>query len=55
MKKHAVLNCAVRRDGQYQVIIRDVGGGHTMRAVVSDRPVKVGTDVMVSSDKVIHS
>jgi hypothetical protein len=54
MSKHTVLNCALRRDGQYQVIIRDVVGGRTMRAVVSDRPVKTGTDVEVREDKVIH-
>lgn len=54
MKKHNVLNCTLRRDGQYAVIIADVCGGRTMRVVLSDRPVKPGTDVVVSDDKVIH-
>ncbi len=54
MKKHNVLNCTLRRDGQYAVIIRDVAGSHTMRVVLSDRPVNPGSDVVVTGDKVIH-
>ena len=55
MKKHNVLNCTLRRDGQYAVIIADVCGGRTMRVVLSNRPVNPGSDVVVSADKVIHS
>lgn len=54
MKKHNVLNCTLRRDGLYAVIIADVCGGRTMRVVLSDRPVNPGTDVTVREDKVIH-
>jgi hypothetical protein len=53
MRKH-VLNCARRIDGQYSVIIADTCGAKNMRVVLSDRPVKAGTDVQVNEGKVVH-
>lgn len=53
MKRH-VLNCNRRLDGQYQVIVAETCGGKNMRQVLSDRPVKPGTDVEVRGDRVIH-
>lgn len=51
--KANVINCTRRIDGQYQVIIADTCGGRNKRPVISDRPVKVGTDVIVRDDRVI--
>lgn len=52
MKKH-VLSCTPRMDGHYAVIIADTCGGKNMRMVLSERPVKAGSDVIVRDGKVV--
>lgn len=54
MKAH-VLNCTRRIDGQFQVIVADTVGGRNTRQVLSDRPVRVGSDVAVRDGKVVQS
>ena len=52
--KRYVLNCRLRIDGQYAVIIADCAGGKNTRVVLSDRQVKAGSDVEVRDGKVVH-
>lgn len=53
MKKH-VLSCTRRVDGKYCVIIADTCGGRNLRQVVSDRPVRAGSDVEVRDGEVVQ-
>ena len=53
-KKH-VMSCNRRVDSRYCVIIADTCGGKANRQIVTDTPVKAGSDIWVEGDKMVEA